>query len=65
MSEGESIIVNEDVAYVAPELRELGDFVALTLACSGFGGEDGAAKMDGANPFIFSQPDFGDPGFCS
>lgn len=48
--------------YECPAIRDLGDLAELTAACQGFGGEDGAAKED--EPFIFSQPDGGDPGFC-
>jgi hypothetical protein len=48
--------------YEAPAIRELGSLRDLTETCQGFGGEDGADK--GQEPFVFSQPDFGDPGFC-
>ena len=50
------------IRYETPEVRELGSLQELTAACQGFGGEDGAAKQN--EPFVFSQPDFGDPGFC-
>jgi hypothetical protein len=51
------------IRYETPEVRELGSLQELTAACQGFGGEDGAAKQN--EPFIMSQPDFGDPGFCN
>jgi hypothetical protein len=49
--------------YEEPTVRELGSLLDLTQTCQGFGGEDGADK--GQEPFVFSQPDFGDPGFCN
>jgi hypothetical protein len=48
--------------YERPELRDYGTLADLTAACQGFGSEDGAAKTN--DPFIFSQPDFGDPTLC-
>jgi hypothetical protein len=48
--------------YETPAIRELGSLRELTETCQGFGGEDGAAK--GQEPFLFTQPDEGDPGFC-
>ena len=51
-------------AYERPEVRDYGDLRTLTAACFGSGNEDGAAKA-ADNPFIMSQPDFGDPGFCN
>ena len=49
--------------YETPAIRELGSLRELTETCQGFGGEDGAAK--GQEPFLFTQPDEGDPGFCN
>jgi len=51
------------IGYEAPAIRELGSLRELTAACQGFGNEDGADKAQ--DPFVFSQPDFGDPGFCN
>lgn len=48
--------------YEKPEIRLYGSLVDLTAACQGFGGEDGATKDN--DPFIFSEPDFGDPSLC-
>jgi hypothetical protein len=53
---------NSMIGYEKPAIRELGSLRELTEACQGTGNEDGADK--GADPFIHSQPDFGDPGFC-
>ncbi len=54
---------HEDPAiYEVPAIRELGSLRELTQACQGFGAEDGADKSQ--DPFVNSQPDFGDPGFC-
>jgi hypothetical protein len=66
MTEGDLIAMETPVTptpYEPPAVRDFGDLVALTQACFGTGREDGAAKSDD-NPFIFSTPDFGDPGFC-
>jgi hypothetical protein len=49
--------------YETPAIRELGSLRELTATCQGFGGEDNVDK--GAEPFIFTQPDEGDPGFCN
>lgn len=51
------------VTYEAPAVRDHGDIFELTAACQGTGNEDGADKVN--DPFLFSQPDFGDPGFCN
>ena len=48
--------------YEKPEIRFLGSLADMTGACMGFGGEDGAAKAN--HLFVFSSPDFGDPGLC-
>lgn len=50
------------MTYEKPVISDHGDIVALTLACQGSGMEDGNAKSE--FPFLFSQPDEGDPGFC-
>ena len=50
-------------AYQIPQVSDYGDLLEMTLACQGTGFEDGAAKENA--PFLFSQPDFGDPGFCN
>jgi hypothetical protein len=49
--------------FELPTIRDLGTLTDVTAACQGSGLEDGAAKSD--DPFIHSQPDFGDPNFCN
>jgi hypothetical protein len=50
--------------YRPPVVKDLGDLVALTAACSGGGALDETFKGD-ADPFQFTSPSFGDPEFCS
>lgn len=49
--------------YKQPTITDKGSLAELTAACQGSGAEDGAQKTD--DPFTFSTPDFGDPGFCN
>ena len=48
--------------FRVPTITDYGSLPELTAGCQGVGMEDGAAKV---GPFIHSQPDFGDPGFCT
>lgn len=54
---------NPLIGYETPAIRELGSLRELTAACQGSGAEDGALKN--ADPFIHTNPDFSDPGFCN
>jgi hypothetical protein len=50
-------------SWAPPGVTDYGDLFELTSGCQGFGMEDGSLKIN--DPFIHSQPDFGDPGLCN